>query len=63
MIIQVITNHFALNVHSDIIFFIKSLKIPTDAFNIMDYVKFDSANTYIGPKKHGKMYHDHNSGL
>jgi len=32
----------------DIMFFIKSLKSPTNAFNITDYVKFTSGNTRLG---------------
>ena len=32
----------------DIMFFIKSLKSPTQAFNITDYVKFNSASTRLG---------------
>ena len=32
---------------TDIIFFIKLLKFPSDKFNILDYVEFTSAWSYI----------------
>ena len=32
----------------DIMLFIKNLKSPTQAFNITDYVKFNSASTRLG---------------
>ena len=45
----------------DIIFFIKSLKAPTNAFNITDYIKFTSGNTRSGSSY--KLQHIRNTNV
>ena len=45
----------------DIMFFIKSLKAPTNAFNVTDYIKFTSGNTRSGSSY--KLQHIRNTNV
>ena len=42
---------------SDVLFFIKSIKLPSDNFNILHFVSFSSSNTR--PSSHNKLNHNY----
>ena len=58
--LQILPLMYVLDI-CDIMFFIKSLKAPTNAFNITDYIKFTSETTQSGSSY--KLQHIRNTNV